>query len=98
MAEQITLKMEAEELRTWMKDKRTKKVLAFLVEKQQELAADLLAGNYRVPNQTLEDLGAWMGIDDCPCGRLGKTFTISGRVPKAEPRGCSDTRLVPEAA
>jgi hypothetical protein len=45
-----------------------------------------------------EDLGAWMGIDDCPCGRLGKTFTISGRVPKAEPRGCSDTRLVPEAA
>ena len=60
MAEQITLKMEAEELRTWMKDKRTKKVLAFLVEKQQELAADLLAGNYRVPNQTLEDLGAWM--------------------------------------
>ena len=45
-----------------------------------------------------EDLGAWTGDDDCPCGRLGRTFAVSGRVPKAEPRGCSDTRLVPEAA
>jgi hypothetical protein len=38
-----------------------------------------------------EDLGVLHGIDDCPCGRLGKRFTIQGRVPKVEIRGCSDT-------
>ncbi len=38
-----------------------------------------------------EDIGTVHGIDDCPCGRHGKYFTITGRVPKAEIRGCSDT-------
>ena len=38
-----------------------------------------------------EDLGSIIGIDDCPCGRLGKSFSVSGRLPKAEVRGCSDT-------
>jgi phenylacetate-coenzyme A ligase PaaK-like adenylate-forming protein len=38
-----------------------------------------------------EDLGRVTGIDDCPCGRLGKTFEIEGRVKQAEARGCSDT-------
>jgi hypothetical protein len=38
-----------------------------------------------------EDMGRIDGIDDCPCGRRGKTFTITGRLPKAELRGCSDT-------
>jgi len=38
-----------------------------------------------------EDLGRVDGEDDCPCGRLGKYFTILGRVAKAETRGCSDT-------
>ncbi len=37
-----------------------------------------------------EDLGAIHGVDDCPCGRHGSRFTIQGRVPKAELRGCSD--------
>ena len=37
-----------------------------------------------------EDLGREVGIDSCPCGRKGKTFQIVGRVPQAEPRGCSD--------
>lgn len=38
-----------------------------------------------------EDRGEIIGEDDCPCGRLGRTFRIHGRLPKAEVRGCSDT-------
>ncbi|MGZ3238057.1 MAG: LuxE/PaaK family acyltransferase, partial [Burkholderiaceae bacterium] len=38
-----------------------------------------------------EDLGEVIGIDDCPCGRLGKTFSVHGRIAQAEVRGCSDT-------
>ncbi|WAJ71043.1 acyl-protein synthetase [Catenovulum adriaticum] len=38
-----------------------------------------------------EDLGTIHGEDDCQCGRLGKYFSVHGRVPKAEVRGCSDT-------
>jgi len=37
-----------------------------------------------------EDLGVIHGIDDGPCGRRGKYFTILGRLPRAELRGCSD--------
>lgn len=39
-----------------------------------------------------EDLGTVTGEDDCPCGRLGKTLRVDGRLPKAEMRGCSDVR------
>lgn len=38
-----------------------------------------------------EDVGELMGTDDCPCGRLGHTFKVHGRVARAEVRGCSDT-------
>lgn len=38
-----------------------------------------------------EDLGALTGVDNCPCGRHGRTFQVKGRLPKAEVRGCSDT-------
>jgi phenylacetate-coenzyme A ligase PaaK-like adenylate-forming protein len=38
-----------------------------------------------------EDLGTVLGEDDCPCGRKGKYFSVKGRLPKAELRGCSDT-------
>jgi phenylacetate-coenzyme A ligase PaaK-like adenylate-forming protein len=38
-----------------------------------------------------EDEGVLLGEDDCPCGRLGKYFAISGRIKNAEIRGCSDT-------
>ncbi|GLC87802.1 LuxE/PaaK family acyltransferase [Lysinibacillus piscis] len=38
-----------------------------------------------------EDLGTVHGIDDCPCGWKGKYFSVAGRIPKAELRGCSDT-------
>lgn len=38
-----------------------------------------------------EDEGAILGVDDCPCGRLGKYFVVYGRQKGAEIRGCSDT-------
>ena len=38
-----------------------------------------------------EDLGYIVGEDDCLCGRKGKYFKITGRIKKAELRGCSDT-------
>lgn len=39
-----------------------------------------------------EDLGTLLGEDDCPCGWQGKYFTVSGRAPRAELRGCSDVQ------
>lgn len=42
-----------------------------------------------------EDMGVIHGEDDCPCGRLGRHFSILGRIPAAELRGCSDTRAIP---
>lgn len=44
-----------------------------------------------------EDTGIIHGIDDCRCGQKGKYFTITGRVPKAEIRGCSDTHAYDHA-
>ena len=41
-----------------------------------------------------EDMGTIHGEDDCLCGRLGKYFSIEGRLPEAEIRGCSDTRTI----
>lgn len=38
-----------------------------------------------------EDTGYLVGEDDCQCGRQGKYFAVTGRLPKAEVRGCSDT-------
>ena len=38
-----------------------------------------------------EDEGVVLGVDDCPCGRKGKYFKVSGRLKSAEIRGCSDT-------
>ena len=37
-----------------------------------------------------EDMGVVYGIDDSQCGRWGKRFSVLGRVPRAELRGCSD--------
>lgn len=45
-----------------------------------------------------EDMGVITGEDDCPCGRLGRTVRILGRIPKAEVRGCSDTFASPAPA
>ena len=40
-----------------------------------------------------QDRGRVLGVDDCPCGRLGRRFRTEGRVPRAEIRGCSDTQV-----
>lgn len=51
----------------------------------------LLPGSYPGHSILSEDLGELIGEDNCPCGRLGKTFKIHGRIKSAEIRGCSDT-------
>jgi len=38
-----------------------------------------------------EDVGVFLGVDNCPCGRPGLCFRFQGRVAKAEVRGCGDT-------
>lgn len=45
------------------------------------------------PGQSIltEDLGTLLGTDDCPCGQTGNYFSVHGRLPKTEVRGCSDT-------
>ena len=40
---------------------------------------------------TPEDIGEIAGEDDCGCGRMGRYFTIAGRLAQSELRGCSDT-------
>jgi hypothetical protein len=37
-----------------------------------------------------EDLGRVHAEETCPCGRQGRTFSLEGRVPKAEVRGCAN--------
>ncbi len=53
--------------------------------------ASVLPGSYPGHKLLTEDQGRILGEDDCPCGRKGKYFEISGRIKKAEVRGCSDT-------
>lgn len=38
-----------------------------------------------------DDLGVLHGVDDCPCGLAGAHFSVLGRIPRSEARGCSDT-------
>jgi len=51
----------------------------------------LLPRSYPGHSLLTEDMGVLLGEDDCPCGRLGKYFAVTGRAPRAEVRGCSDT-------
>ena len=50
-----------------------------------------IARSYPGHSLLTEDIGTLLGTDDCPCGRKGKYFTVTGRAPRAEVRGCSDT-------
>ena len=50
----------------------------------------LLPLSYPGHNILTEDMGTIHGVDDCKCGKMGKYFTVLGRVPDAELRGCSD--------
>jgi len=51
----------------------------------------LLPKSYPGHSLLTEDLGTIHGEDDCSCGWKGKYFSVAGRIPKAELRGCSDT-------
>ena len=51
----------------------------------------ILPGSYPGHALLTEDEGVLLGEDDCPCGRSGKYFKVSGRIRDAEIRGCSDT-------
>jgi len=55
----------------------------------------LLPRSYPGHSLLTEDLGVIHGEDDCLCGRLGKHFSVLGRIHNVELRGCSDTRTVP---
>lgn len=55
----------------------------------------LLPRSYPGHSLVTEDRGVVHGEDDCPCGRLGKHFSVLGRLRNVELRGCSDTRVVP---
>ena len=48
------------------------------------------------PGQALltEDIGLFLGYDDCPCGRPGYSFRFLERVTRAEVRGCGDAYAV----
>lgn len=50
-----------------------------------------LPASYPGHSLLTEDRGEITGVDDCPCGRLGRTFQVHGRIAQAELRGCSDT-------
>ena len=51
----------------------------------------LLPESYPGHSILTEDEGVLLGEDDCPCGRKGKYFEVTGRIRNAEVRGCSDT-------
>ena len=51
----------------------------------------IIPRSYPGHNLLTEDIGYLIGEDDCQCGKKGKYFTVTGRLPKAELRGCSDT-------
>jgi len=50
----------------------------------------LLPSSYPGHSILTEDMGVIRGIDDSTCNRSGKYFSVLGRVPQAELRGCSD--------
>ena len=51
----------------------------------------ILPKSYPGHSLLTDDKGILLGEDDCPCGRLGKYFKVTGRLEHAEIRGCSDT-------
>jgi phenylacetate-coenzyme A ligase PaaK-like adenylate-forming protein len=51
----------------------------------------VIAHSYPGHSLLSEDEGVLLGVDDCPCGRRGKYFSVLGRIQNAEVRGCSDT-------
>ena len=50
-----------------------------------------LSSSYPAQAVLTEDIGEFVGVDDCKCGRKGKYFKFKSRVEKSETRGCGDT-------
>lgn len=50
----------------------------------------LLAHSYPGHSLLTDDIGVIEGVDCCRCGRKGKFFSVLGRAPGVELRGCSD--------
>jgi len=50
----------------------------------------MLPQSYPGHSLLTEDLGEWLG-EDSPGGMAGRFFRVSGRAPRSEVRGCSDT-------
>lgn len=64
------------------------------VEKGQCGFIEVMSGlTSSYPGQAIltEDIGEFIGLDDCKCGRKGKYFKFKNRVEKSEIRGCGDT-------
>lgn len=59
-------------------------------EKGVVQVVSLLPKSYPGHSILTEDQGIILGEDDCPCGRKGKYFKLTGRIKNAEIRGCSD--------
>lgn len=51
----------------------------------------VLADSYYCQAILTEDMGYCLGVDDCPCGRMGRYFRFKSRIEKVEVRGCGDT-------
>ena len=58
----------------------------------------ILPSSYPGHSILTEDLGVVHGIDDDPGGWLGKRFSLVGRVPRTQLRGCSDTYAASDKA
>jgi len=64
------------------------------VEKGQVGLIEVMSGlTSSYPGQAIltEDIGEFIGVDDCKCGRKGKYFKFKDRVKKSVTRGCGDT-------
>ncbi|WLR50567.1 acyl-protein synthetase [Bacillus tianshenii] len=73
-----------------VRDMNSLEVLSYK-EKGLLQVLSILPKSYPGHSLLTEDLGEIIGEDDCSCGRKGRYFTVEGRLPKAEIRGCSDT-------
>lgn len=58
----------------------------------------VLPSSYPGHSILTEDLGVVHAVDDPAADRLGKAFSVLGRVPKTELRGCSDVHAFGESA
>lgn len=75
-----------------VRDPRTWKEAPFHQEGLIQVLS-ILPKSYPGHSLLTEDQGIVLGVDDCPCGRKGKYFQVTKRVPQAEIRGCSDTYI-----